>query len=345
MSDRAFDLIGSRIQNYVDHPQDAHARDLVDQALETTGTMNDKQRLSEMTRQLEATGLLPKFLEAEIGHIAPDSSVLDRDDLQSVVSDPTHHDAASVLAAQYGLRNYGNIRHAGEAWQTFFNGIGSNMIESFAASQKESGIAQDPDVAFSGGIRDNGPLGICPANGDDLASWQGGGSGHKVGKPDYDEQFDGDQTMQRVKGAHYKEGYGDNDGYEDSLVKHGRGENAGYGGTHLKEGHADQSDMRGMSDADFGPGRVCINGKEGYQVGDRAFVKNASGRWQYTIRQGDTLDGISRAILRDKNGYEPTNAQVVQLRSQFAEENKYNHGGRSPDRIYAGDTLIVPENI
>lgn len=100
--------------------------------------------------------------------------------------------------------------------------------------------------------------------------------------------------------------------------------------------------MQGMSDADFGPGRVCIDGKEGYRVGERDFVKNDDGDWQYKIQRGDTLNVIARHILRDKYGYEPSQADVERAAGLFEERNGYNKGGRSRDRIYADDTMIVP---
>lgn len=112
----------------------------------------------------------------------------------------------------------------------------------------------------------------------------------------------------------------------------------------LKDDHfADKEPMRGMSDADFGPGRVCIDGKEGYRVGDRDFLKNDDGDWQYKIQKGDTLNVIARNILRDRYGSEPSQADVERAARLFEERNGYNRGGRSRDRIYADDTMIVPE--
>ena len=307
----SFDVIGSRIQNYVEHQDDAHARELVEQSLQRSGIMNSKEGLGELSRKLEETGLLPKYLEAEASRIDTFDSFwgtnnadgrLTERELNAAAHDAEHFDATTRLAAQYGERNYGNFRHETSGFESIIDGFNIDNLRAYDAKRHEAGLVKDPYEAFSGSLEDN----ACSyAVGDSVRNafssfrdWLSGKS-----QPQSDGDMKAGETM-----------YG-SDG------------------------------KQGMSNADFGPNRVCINGQEGYKFGDREVVKNDLGDWQYTIRKGDTLNTIARDILRDKNGYEPSESEVRRLSQVFEERNGYNKGGRSGDRIYANDTMLIPDQF
>ncbi len=306
----AVDYVGSAVQDYVQHRDEA-SRKCLEQAIQGTGILNDKEELAELNRQLEASGLLPKLLQQEISNIDtwhvsinPFSDItsgganrkLERSEMQDVVDNASDYRGTTVLAAQFGLEAYDRIKASGDFGQHYLSyGISSDMIDSYMRKQEDDGKIVSADQFFSGdteeskyGYRTAGSFGRAP---------------HHLGQADAD--LPEGYAMMNGKAVYM----GDNDSY------------AGY------DYSSDEKRWNGGSSEDT------------YQFGNREVQREKNGSWAYTVKAGDTMDRVSRAILRDQLGYEPQEEDVQNMSRRMAEANKVHD--RNIIRI--GQKLVIPD--
>ena len=302
-SGNVVDYVGSAIKEYVENRDDV-SRMFVEQAIQSSGILNDKQNMEELNRQLEETGLLPKLLQQELSEIDtwhvsinPFSDIqtgtanraLEKSEMQDVVDNAEDYRAATVLAAQFGLKNYDRIKASGNFGQEWLRyGISSDMIDKYMRRQDENGKTISADEVFSG---------------DTESRYEGGF-----------RTFFGFNA------------YGERANPFDSVNPHPG------------------------SDADLPRGYAAVNGKparvsdtdeyrNSYQFGDREVTQQIDGNWAYTVKSGDTLDRVSRAILRDHMGSEPDESEVRYLTQQLAKRN----GIKDVNKVRIDDTLVIPD--
>lgn len=302
-SDNVVDYVGSAIKEYVENRDDA-SRLSVEHAIQRSGILNDKQNLEKLNQQLEETGLLPKLLQQELSeidtwhvslnpfsdiHTGSANRALERSEMQDVVENAKDYRAATVLAAQFGLKNYDSIKASGNFGQEWLSyGISSDMIDKFMRRQNEYGKTISADEVFSGNTQER---------------YDGG---FKIG------------GGVNAKGSWFNR--------FDSFTAHPQ---------------SDADLPRGYSAIDGKPVRIgnTAENSNTYHFGDREVTQQIDGNWAYTVKSGDTLDRVSRAILRDHLGSEPDEAEVRYLTQQLAKRN----GIKDVNQVRIDDTLVIPE--
>ena len=204
--------------------------------------------------------------------------------MQDVVENAKDYRAATVLAAQFGLKNYDRIKESGNFGQEWLSyGISSDMIDKFMRRQNAEGNTVSADQVFSGNTQGLRTGGVFNSDGNWISRF-------------------------------------------NSVNPHPQ---------------SDADLPRGYAAIDGKPVRVGNTDEYGntYHFGDREVSQQVDGNWAYTVKSGDTLDRVSRAILRDHMGSEPDEAEVRYLTQQLAKRN----GIKDVNQVRIDDTLVIPD--